>query len=528
MCTGCVFDLGARDGDLDGFTGWVDCDDRDAAINPDALELCDGVDNDCDGVTDGADAVDAGSWFPDDDGDGYGAGNRARRSCTQPPGHVGNALDCNDQTDRVHPGVTELCNGIDDDCDQEIDEDALGGRTRWYQDQDQDGFGNPEISFLSCDMSMSGYVLNSEDCQDVGLDAADTWPGAAPQDSETGCLRDVDGDGWGEQNPNAPGVGRGSDCDDHGDQIHPGADETCDFVDEDCDGLVDEDAVDKDAWYRDADGDRYGFAGDVLYACEQPDGYVDNDADSDDGSQYPAAACLWLVEDGRDSGSGLYRLDFDGPAGSAAELELFCEMDFDGGGWTLVQRSLWSWDETEQLRSNYADWRTLTVGHPAPGYAYRLAGMAWPFLNQARDHLFVHTARDSFDGGDCLPMFYLGSGGALSVDLKSARISGLSSDVIMVGTGTLSTPDSGPYPRCTTNPNNGIPWFYGASCGDTCPSLQGTAWLNDSHPMADYLDVTPDYFGRLVAERCPSGAPVWSEFGTGDFEGINIMEYYLR
>jgi hypothetical protein len=71
------------DEDGDGFTSDVDCDDTLADVNPDAPEICDGVDNDCDGQIDGASATDASTWYADTDGDGYGGPGLDR---PRPPG----------------------------------------------------------------------------------------------------------------------------------------------------------------------------------------------------------------------------------------------------------------------------------------------------------------------------------------------------------------------------------------------------------------------------------------------------------
>ncbi|PLX86084.1 MAG: hypothetical protein C0618_09670 [Desulfuromonas sp.] len=100
------------DNDGDGFRSNVDCNDSDAAINPDATEICDGVDNNCD------DVIDEGCGDPtctDNDGDGYGS--PADASCTYAQ------EDCDDVLSSVNPGAAEVCdNGIDDNCDGQIDE----------------------------------------------------------------------------------------------------------------------------------------------------------------------------------------------------------------------------------------------------------------------------------------------------------------------------------------------------------------------------------------------------------------------
>jgi hypothetical protein len=102
--------------------GWVavdgDCDDGDPAINPDADELCNGVDDDCDNRTDEDDALDATTWYPDADGDGYGSDADAAASCNQPAGGLATGGDCDDDEPAVNPDAVEiLCDLADNDCD---------------------------------------------------------------------------------------------------------------------------------------------------------------------------------------------------------------------------------------------------------------------------------------------------------------------------------------------------------------------------------------------------------------------------
>ena len=103
----------------DGFVSDpTDCDDADAAINPDATEVCDEVDNDCNGTVDEGTAADAIFWHADADGDGYGNPDSTRRACSPPDGYVEPGDDCNDTDDTVHPGAEEVrCDGSDNDCD---------------------------------------------------------------------------------------------------------------------------------------------------------------------------------------------------------------------------------------------------------------------------------------------------------------------------------------------------------------------------------------------------------------------------
>lgn len=109
-------DIGARDNFV---TNNADCDDRDASINPEAVEQCDasGRDEDCDGRINSADdeLLDPVLGWPDADDDGFGDGSvDAVAACEIGPGFVGNPDDCND-TDERHWSDCAVC--IDDDDD---------------------------------------------------------------------------------------------------------------------------------------------------------------------------------------------------------------------------------------------------------------------------------------------------------------------------------------------------------------------------------------------------------------------------
>ena len=87
-----------------------------------------------------------------------------------------------------------------------------------------------------------------------------------------GCAKDRDKDGY-----------KGDDdCDDLNASIHPGADEVCDAIDNNCNGSVDEGLILE--WYADKDDDGYGDLETTVSACTQPSGYVDNSEDCDDTS----------------------------------------------------------------------------------------------------------------------------------------------------------------------------------------------------------------------------------------------------
>ncbi len=105
----------------------TDCNDSDYDINPDATEVCNnGEDDDCDGTTDEneEDLIGCTTYYLDVDDDTYGVTADSRCLC----GPVGDYTatqggDCNDAVAAVNPAATEICDGIDNDCDGNIDGD---------------------------------------------------------------------------------------------------------------------------------------------------------------------------------------------------------------------------------------------------------------------------------------------------------------------------------------------------------------------------------------------------------------------
>ena len=286
---------------MSGLTGGGDCNDNNSAIHPGATEICNNIDDDCDGQTDeGTQPV---NWYRDLDGDSYGDPAVSQSSCTQPNGYVLNNTDCNDNNINVHPGATEVCNNVDDDCDGQTDE---GVTTTFYQDNDGDGFGNPSVTQQACS-APQGYVANNTDCNDDN----------AAINPNTIWYLDADNDnyytGSGVTQCTSPGAGYkmsgltgGGDCNDNNMNVHPGATEICNNMDDDCDGQTDEGV--QTTFYQDADGDAFGNPSVTQQACSAPEGYVTNNTDCNDNSAAINPNTIWYLDADNDNyytGSGV-------------------------------------------------------------------------------------------------------------------------------------------------------------------------------------------------------------------------------
>ncbi len=292
--------------DRDGVDASADCDDQNSAVYPGADEVCDGLDNDCD------DAVDEDvltTWYTDADADGYGDQPLGSGDCDTPEGAVTAAGDCDDGDATISPGALEVCDGVDNDCDGAVDDNATDATT-WYTDADNDGYGDPDSGEWTCTPSGSA-VSNALDCDDGDPSTApgaaevcdgvdNDCDGSADEDATDGSTwySDVDADGYGDpasatlscERP-AGMTDEGGDCDDLDPSTYPAADEICDGLDNDCDGATDEEPVDGDRYYGDADEDGFGEVTDEILACELPDGAVADatDCDDTDDASYPGA-----------------------------------------------------------------------------------------------------------------------------------------------------------------------------------------------------------------------------------------------
>jgi hypothetical protein len=110
----------------------TDCDDSDIAVNPGATEVCDDadVDEDCSGTADDADrGLDTSTrttWYADADTDTYGdVDDPGTDACDAPSGTVADQTDCDDGDGAVNPAASEVCDGVDNDCDSSTSEDGM-------------------------------------------------------------------------------------------------------------------------------------------------------------------------------------------------------------------------------------------------------------------------------------------------------------------------------------------------------------------------------------------------------------------
>lgn len=274
-----------------------DCNDAQSSINAAGTEICgNGIDEDCSGsdlacgvngctdmaacnynplatVNDGS-CVNPTMWYLDADNDGYYVSDSL--ACAAPTADytatAGISGDCNDAQAAINAAALEVCDEIDNDCDEEIDEFV---QNTYYLDADNDGFGDSNVSILAC-TAVLGYVDNSDDCDDALL-----------------LYQDNDGDSFGGSVLASCGELTNSDCDDANAAIYPGATEFCENnIDENCDGSDDvcigipgctnplacnfDPLAEADngscifgtLWFLDTDGD--GFASDSVSSCNQP------------------------------------------------------------------------------------------------------------------------------------------------------------------------------------------------------------------------------------------------------------------
>lgn len=320
-----------------------DCDDSDGTIYLGGPETWyDGIDGDCS----------ASSDF-DQDGDGFDSAEYG----------VGSADDCDDLRAAVNPAAEETCgDAADEDCDGSANDPGATDCIAYFGDVDADGYGDLLESLCLCeaegDYSVTGVSAANDDCDDEN---AAVSPGVAVEDCATGAddncdgtanekdapncdayYVDADGDGYGAGSsqcwcgPSGEFVADNSDdCADSDAARKPGATETCDLEDDDCDGEIDESTV---HYYADADADGYGDVATESCTSGAETVTVEGDCDDSDAQVYPAAVELCDEQQN----------DCDATSWSEIEEEGIVSFVDGDGNWT---------DTT-------ADWAAGTAGSP--------------------------------------------------------------------------------------------------------------------------------------------------------------------
>ena len=302
-CDACPNDR-LNDTDFDGVCNGVDaCDNYDDAFDsdndtvPDACDNCpdapnaDQLDTDLDGPGDACDTCPEDPPPEDDDGDGVcnaddvceGWPDSADRDFDGIPNACDNCIDMEnaDQADTDGDTVGNVC----DECPfdrppEDIDGDGICNtedpcpEAGAGDDTDLDGVGDP------CDNCVDISNPDQADADGDGVgDVCDLCPGDANPGVEQ---PDLDNDGF-------PDV---CDCNPYDAAAYAGAEEVCDGVDNDCNGIVDDPgSYGEQIFYLDLDGDGFGDPNAVRVACIQPLNTVTDSTDCDDSraAAYPGA-----------------------------------------------------------------------------------------------------------------------------------------------------------------------------------------------------------------------------------------------
>lgn len=293
-----IEDCGSIDEDMDGFTFDQDCDDMNPDVFPGSTELCDGIDNNCDGL------IDEGlltTYYLDFDGDGFGSGANFIDSCEPVAGYVLMGNDCDDADPMSYPGNAELCDGRDNNCDGQIDENLIPPTDQIIIDCestddmivfDWNDVAGADFYEVNIDVITQGVETYISSIIEIGPLSPGTYTISVQAFSNEGCSGEVFefSCSTSDTDNDNDGFSGSDDCDDNNANVFPGAEEICDFIDNNCDGQIDE-GFTLVTYYSDNDRDGFGVEGTGFEECNQPPDTTTEAGDCDDTNPdiYPGA-----------------------------------------------------------------------------------------------------------------------------------------------------------------------------------------------------------------------------------------------
>lgn len=187
------------------------------------------------------------------------------------------------------------------------------------------------------------------------------------------------------------------DCDDMDETVFPGADEVCDGVDNNCDGLIDEGSIAAPTWFQDLDGDGFGNPSASLQACEAPIQYVSDNTDCDDlnGLIHPGA--VDIPGDGIDQDCD----GVDADVGSPCDVEITSQLSGEPGDEIVIE---WQGGPLDQLQIRVfsgwgaVDYHNTIVPAGSGSYTWELPIDLDPSLDY---HVYVESAHGGVPNEEC-------------------------------------------------------------------------------------------------------------------------------
>ena len=364
------------DDDGDGDPDILDCGPVDPAIHHLATEICDGVDNNCAGGIDEQDAEGCGIYFIDVDGDGHGG---ELSLCLCGPQGLYDALvqdDCNDANPWIFPLATEFCDGVDNNCDEVVDEVGATGCAWYFTDADGDGYGSGDPN-CTCDPPGPGWSVLTGDCdeEDTGIhpgavELCDEKDNDCDDEADETFDLDEDANNCGQcgklcQPSNAFGKCLGGECDIE--ECLSGYEDCNDKVGDGCEVNIHQEVEHCGECNSPCElphASAFCVGGNCTIAeCESH--YSNDDGKDSTGCESlsygqtsgdPAESCSDILDVAPEAASGIYWVSIDS-AGGVGPTQVYCDLETDGGGWLFFMH----------INNNYGQ-QTNPFGAPVGSY----------------------------------------------------------------------------------------------------------------------------------------------------------------